>query len=75
MPDSTGSLVARIYTTDLVNLLRVLGRLIALEPKQSDLLARICDGPLMHAVDIHELLVETASVENPVKPINEKKNR
>jgi hypothetical protein len=61
------------YTTDLVNLLRVLGRLIALEPKQADLLARICDGPLIHAEDIHELLAETAPVENPAKPINKKK--
>src|ERR1700733_2404075 len=48
------------YTTDLVNLLRVLGRLIALEPKQADLLTRICDGPLIHAGDIHELLAGTA---------------
>jgi hypothetical protein len=61
------------YTTDLVNLLRVLGRLIALEPKQADLLARICDGPLIHAGDIHELLAETGPAEYPAKPANKKK--
>jgi hypothetical protein len=35
------------YTSDLLDLLNVLGRLIALESKQADLLARICDGPLL----------------------------
>jgi predicted helicase len=35
------------YTTDLLNLLNVLGRLIALEPRQADLLNRICDAPLL----------------------------
>lgn len=34
------------YTTDLLDLLNVLGRLIALEPRQADLLNRICAGPL-----------------------------
>ena len=34
------------YTTDLLDLLHVLGRLIALEPAQADLLSRICAGPL-----------------------------
>jgi hypothetical protein len=34
------------YTTDLLDLLHVLGRLIALEPAQTDLLDRICAGPL-----------------------------
>jgi hypothetical protein len=34
------------YTTDLLDLLNVLGRLIALEPPQADLLNRICAGPL-----------------------------
>lgn len=35
------------YTDDLIDLLHVLGRLIALQPKQSDLLGRICDNPLL----------------------------
>ena len=34
------------YTDDLMDLLNVLGRLIALEPAQADLLNRICTGPL-----------------------------
>lgn len=33
------------YTTELLALLRVLTRLVALEPRQSNLLARIVDGP------------------------------
>ncbi len=35
------------YTTDLLDLLNVLGRLVALEPAQADLLARICAAPLL----------------------------
>ena len=35
------------YTTDLLNLLRVLGRLIALEPAQEKLLDAICAGSLI----------------------------
>ncbi|MDJ0448974.1 type ISP restriction/modification enzyme [Methylocystis sp. JR02] len=37
------------YTTDLMNLLHVLGRLVRLEPAQADLLARICAAPLLPA--------------------------
>jgi hypothetical protein len=37
------------YTTDLLDLLHVLGRLIALEPAQADLLERICAGSLISA--------------------------
>jgi hypothetical protein len=40
------------YTTDLLDLLNVLGRLIALEPAQADLLKRICDGPLRGAEEL-----------------------
>ena len=40
------------YTTELMNVLHVLGRLVALEPRQSDLLNRICAGPLMNADDL-----------------------
>ncbi len=35
------------YTSELLNVLHVLGRLIALEVRQADLLARICDGPII----------------------------
>ncbi len=40
------------YTSDLIDLLNVLGRLVALEPKQADLLARICDAPLLSAEEL-----------------------
>lgn len=42
------------YTTDLLDLLHVLGRLIALEPAQAGLLDRICVGPLQSAVELAE---------------------
>jgi Type ISP C-terminal specificity domain len=42
------------YTTDLLDLLNVLGRVIALEPRQADLLTRICDGPLISIADLQE---------------------
>jgi hypothetical protein len=37
------------YTSELVNVLNVLTLLVALEPKQADLLKRICDGPSIAA--------------------------
>jgi hypothetical protein len=37
------------YTTDLLDLLHVLGRLIALEPAQADLLNRTCERTLQSA--------------------------
>ena len=37
------------YTTELINVLHVLGCLVALEPRQADLLNRICDGQLLNA--------------------------
>jgi hypothetical protein len=40
------------YTSDLIDLLNVLGRLIALEPAQADLLACICAGPLLSAEEL-----------------------
>ena len=40
------------YTTELVNVLHVLGRLVALEPRQADLLGRICGGSLLRADDL-----------------------
>jgi Type ISP C-terminal specificity domain len=42
------------YTTDLLDLLNVLGRLIDLEPKQADLLNRICAGPLRSADELRD---------------------
>lgn len=37
------------YTTELLNVIHVLGRLVLLEPQQAELLKRICDGPLLTA--------------------------
>jgi hypothetical protein len=36
------------YTTELLNVLHVLGRLVALEPAQADLLGCICAGPTLN---------------------------
>lgn len=49
------------YTSDLIDLLHVLGRLIALEPTQADLLVRICAGPLLNA----ETLRDAGALANP----------
>jgi hypothetical protein len=35
------------YTSDLLDLLHVLGRLVKLEPAQADLLERVCAAPLL----------------------------
>lgn len=40
------------YTTELLNVLRVLTRLVALEPAQDALLERIVDGPTLDADDV-----------------------
>lgn len=40
------------YTTELLNLLHVLGCLVKLEPSQADLLEQICDGPMLHVDDL-----------------------
>jgi hypothetical protein len=40
------------YTSDLLDLLNVLGRLVALEPAQADLLSRICVSPLRSADEL-----------------------
>ena len=48
------------YTTDLLDLLNVLGRVIALHPAQADLLARICDAPLISVTTLRSAgLIET----------------
>ncbi|MGQ0685364.1 type ISP restriction/modification enzyme [Bradyrhizobium sp.] len=59
------------YTTDLLDLLHVLGRLILLEPKQADLLNRILAGPLRTAGELAEAgalaTVEGASAKTKTK--------
>jgi len=54
------------YTNDLIDLLHVLGGLVALEPAQADLLNRICEGPLRTAEELRAVgafaLPETTGV-------------
>jgi len=45
------------YTTELLDLLNVLSRCVALEPKQAELLERICDGPLITVTDLEQMKV------------------
>lgn len=40
------------YTSELINVLNVLTLLVELEPRQADMLERICDGPLIPASKI-----------------------
>ena len=42
------------YTTELMNVLHVLGRVVALEPRQADLLDRICEGRLVGSGDLRD---------------------
>ncbi len=49
------------YTTELLNVLNVLGRLVALEPRQADLLERVCSGPTIPAETLGATTVAQAS--------------
>jgi len=40
------------YTTELINVLNVLGLLVDLEPSQAETLERICSGSLLSATDL-----------------------
>ena len=40
------------YTTELLNVLNVLALLVELEPKQAEILDRICKGPLISAEEL-----------------------
>jgi hypothetical protein len=44
------------YTTELLNVLHVLGRLVALESAQADLLQRICAGPTLTEEALSEVI-------------------
>lgn len=59
------------YTTELMNVLHVLGRLVALEPRQAALLSRICDGPLLNADDLRTKGAFDGSATVPRKRTNE----
>lgn len=48
------------YTTELINLLNVLGLLIELEPQQADLLDRICSGSLLSEKKLQDVSLSAA---------------
>ncbi len=58
------------YTTELLNLLQVLGRLVDLQPDQADLLDRICAGAQITVADLEAaaILPPPARVRRPVRP-------
>jgi hypothetical protein len=58
------------YTTELMNVLNVLGRLVALEPAQADLLARICAGPT-----ISNTALQATVVASPAEPSPSRRTR
>lgn len=41
------------YTTELINVLNVIGLLVELEPHQASLLERICSGPTISELELH----------------------
>jgi hypothetical protein len=51
------------YTSELLNLLNVLGLLVELEPAQADLLEKVCSGPLIS----HEELSAAGALDLPPK--------
>jgi hypothetical protein len=63
------------YTSDLLDLLNVLGRLIALEPKQADLLERICAGPLRHEDELRDAGALTHDEAKPIKQKGKSKSK
>ncbi len=58
------------YTTELLNVLNVLGLLIDLEPTQAELLEEICAGSLISGTE----LVEAGALESPTKAKTTKKS-
>jgi hypothetical protein len=60
------------YTTELLNVLNVLGLLIELEPAQAKLLDEICQGPLVSAATLKEAGALVASME--MKPVKRKRS-
>jgi hypothetical protein len=63
------------YTSDLLDLLNVLGRLIALEPKQADLLGRVCAGSLRKADELRDASALTHDAQKPVKAKGKSKSK
>jgi hypothetical protein len=63
------------YTSDLLDLLHVLGRLIALEPRQADLLERICSGKLRKADELREAVALAHAPGEPTPQKGKKKSK
>jgi hypothetical protein len=63
------------YTTDLLDLLHVLGRLIALEPAQAGLLNRICASPLRGADELRDAGAFTVVQEKPAQVKGKSKSK
>ncbi len=54
------------YTTELINLLNVLGRLVNLEPAQAELLERVCAGQIITLEELRDASVlRTATATTP----------
>lgn len=62
------------YTTELLNVLHVLGRLVALEPRLADLLDRICHGPTLLAEDLRAEGVFDVPADVAAKPSGKAKS-
>jgi hypothetical protein len=59
------------YTTELINMLNVIGRLVELEPAQAKLLEKVCSGPTISA----EELLAAGALEVPPKPTSAAKKK
>ncbi len=57
------------YTTELINVLNVLGLLVEIEPKQAVLLEKICSGPTLSA----KMLDDAGAFDIPVKTTSRRK--
>ncbi len=62
------------YTTELLNVLNVLGRLVALETRQADLLERICVGPVVPVEDL-KASIAAALLTSPRRKVARSRNR
>jgi hypothetical protein len=59
------------YTTELLNVLNVIGRLVDLEPEQANLLEKVCSGPTISADELRA----AGALEVPAKPKPAKKKK
>ena len=63
------------YTTELLNVLNVLGRLVKLEPKLAELLKQICDGPTISDCDLKDAIATIAVATNLRKAARRRSER